>query len=383
MNEAIKFEQWYEREGSMVAGSFQRNTPTPAPTQQPKSSRKTGQYATPLPPTSAPPSGLIEANAAAYRDTYTQAWQRESPFAPQPAAPKKQPARRKSVPPPATQPTPEPLLRVQTGGQRNYVARQQVEPEPEYAQYEMVQEEVRQAVRRPRTGFLAATTAAVVLAATLFVGMGQMADSSKPVFGGISGGGVSATGQLTAPQLTTIAEHPVQPKPQAQPPQPANGQAMRHPGADSHDLRGLPSISVATIERVLKAYNSPAQGLGQTIYDLGIKYGVDPAYAVAFYVHESSAGTQGMATITHSFGNIRCVKGYKCYNVNGGYTQYDNIAQGAEHWYILITGELYIGDGLVTPEQITHRYAPSGDNNDPNSYANVVNRLVAEWRASE
>ncbi len=59
------------------------------------------------------------------------------------------------------------------------------------------------------------------------------------------------------------------------------------PNPKSGDVVGPPSISVNQIEAVLKQYGSPASGKGQTLYDLGIKYGIDPAYALAFFVHES------------------------------------------------------------------------------------------------
>src|SRR5215212_3400789 len=39
---------------------------------------------------------------------------------------------------------------------------------------------------------------------------------------------------------------------------------------------GPPTITVAEIERVLADYHSPAAGHGQEIYDLGVKYGINP-----------------------------------------------------------------------------------------------------------
>jgi len=54
-----------------------------------------------------------------------------------------------------------------------------------------------------------------------------------------------------------------------------------------------PSIQVNFINLVLSAYHSPAAGKGQALYDLGVQYGIDPAFALAFFMHESSFGTQG------------------------------------------------------------------------------------------
>jgi len=73
-----------------------------------------------------------------------------------------------------------------------------------------------------------------------------------------------------------------------------------------------PSLSAAQIDTILAAYDSPAAGLGPAFYDLGVQFGIDPAYAVGFFVVESAAGTRGVARTTPSLGNIRCTPGYTC-----------------------------------------------------------------------
>jgi len=148
-------------------------------------------------------------------------------------------------------------------------------------------------------------------------------------------------------------------------------------------LRGLPSISVTTIERVLKQYGSPAVGSGQAFYDLGVQYGIDPAFMLAFFVHESTAGTAGAAVANLSVGNIRCVAGYRC---GGGYAAYDSWQQSAEHWYKLITQSgLYCGAGSnrCTVDAIIPRYAPSADNNNEAGYIATVKKLVMGWRGEQ
>ena len=203
----------------------------------------------------------------------------------------------------------------------------------------------------------------------------------------------AATQAAAAPALLTYAATST-PAPLAQvsPPQPQatnpsagvpqeGGLALRR--ADDYDLRGLPSISVATIERVLAAYHSPALGTGQGFFDLGVQYGIDPAFLLAFFVHESTAGTAGAAVANLSVGNIRCVAGYRC---GGGYAAYASWRQGAEHWYWLITASgLYCGAGSdrCTVAAIIPRYAPSADNNNEAAYIATVERLVAEWRVAE
>ncbi len=49
---------------------------------------------------------------------------------------------------------------------------------------------------------------------------------------------------------------------------------------------GKPTITADFINQVLASYNSPAAGKGQALYGLGVKYGIDPAFALAFFMHE-------------------------------------------------------------------------------------------------
>jgi len=149
-----------------------------------------------------------------------------------------------------------------------------------------------------------------------------------------------------------------------------------------YNLLRSPTINPTRINQVLAQYNSPAVGAGQAIYDLGLRYGIDPAFALAFFIHESSAGTQGVAAITKSIGNIRCTQGYECYQTggNGAFRRYASWEAGVEDWYKLIK-ELYIGGwGLRTLDQVIPVYAPSADRNNPASYIQQVSRMVDSWQ---
>src|SRR5436309_10532110 len=64
---------------------------------------------------------------------------------------------------------------------------------------------------------------------------------------------------------------------------------------DPYSVLGAPTVSAAFINSVLAAAHSPAAGKGQALYDDGIKYGIDPVFALAFFQHESSFGTTGVA----------------------------------------------------------------------------------------
>lgn len=151
-----------------------------------------------------------------------------------------------------------------------------------------------------------------------------------------------------------------------------------------YTLRAPPSVSAELIDRILASYGSPAAGTGQVWYNLGLKYGIDPAFAVAFFIHESGAGTaSGWAGLkpdggtTHNVGNIICAGYSTCY---GRFRDYASWEEGIDDWYKLIDVEYLNGRGHQTVADIIPVYAPSFEN-DVNGYVNVVQRLVDQWRA--
>lgn len=150
-----------------------------------------------------------------------------------------------------------------------------------------------------------------------------------------------------------------------------------------HSILGVPTISAEGIDAVLASYGSPAHGTGRVWIELGQRYGIDPAYALAFFIHESSAGTNpGWAGVkpgggtTHNIGNIICAGYATCF---GRFRDYASWEAGIEDWYRLINRE-YVGDrGISTIERIIPVYAPSFENNVP-AYVQAVVGLVDQWR---
>ena len=149
---------------------------------------------------------------------------------------------------------------------------------------------------------------------------------------------------------------------------------------EPYSVLGKPSVSASFINHVLAAAQSPAVGTGQSLYNLSLTYGIDDAYALAFFHHESSYGTQGIARQTRSLSNMRCVSRYPCLQVNGGYALFQSWTQGYEAWYRLLVDE-YLPRHLVTVAQIIPVYAPSTDNNDETAYIQDVERTVAAFRS--
>lgn len=157
------------------------------------------------------------------------------------------------------------------------------------------------------------------------------------------------------------------------------------PPAGNYSLKASPSISAKQIDRILESYGSPATGTGEIWYNLGLKYGIDPAFAVAFFIHESSAGTNpGWAGIksdgstTHNVGNIICAGYASCYN---RFRDYGSWEEGIEDWYRLIDVEYIQGRGTMTVRDIIPIYAPAFEN-DVEGYINSVTSLVDSWRTT-
>jgi hypothetical protein len=142
-----------------------------------------------------------------------------------------------------------------------------------------------------------------------------------------------------------------------------------------HSVLGAPTISAARIDRVLCSYNPAVCGTGQSLYQLGVQYKINPAYALAFFKHESTFGLYGVAASNLGLGNIRCSPGYQCLH---GFRLYASWSAGYEDWYKLIVW--YSADlHKSTVEQIVPTYAPQSEN-DVQDYIKKVCSAVDAWQ---
>jgi hypothetical protein len=162
--------------------------------------------------------------------------------------------------------------------------------------------------------------------------------------------------------------------------------AILKPGAFS--FIGKPTLSANFINRVLASYGSPAAGQGQALYNLGVKYGIDPAYALAFFMHESLFGTTGEARKTLALGNERCISDRPCVDQNrGGYAQMLSWEDGFDHWYrLILNGYTYgvvtipiAGHPCLTIGQAVPVYAPTSDGNDEAAYIAALTHELHTW----
>ncbi|MBV9230389.1 MAG: glucosaminidase domain-containing protein [Chloroflexi bacterium] len=145
---------------------------------------------------------------------------------------------------------------------------------------------------------------------------------------------------------------------------------------NNYAVVGRPTITAAQINSVLCRAGSPACGTGNALYSLGVKYGIDPAYALAFFEKESTFGKYGVAHTNLGLGNIRCTPGYRCMY---GFRAYRSWAEGYADWYQLIRYQYVNSWHLVTIPQIVQRYAPPVENSTA-QYIKFVESSVMVWR---
>ncbi len=150
--------------------------------------------------------------------------------------------------------------------------------------------------------------------------------------------------------------------------------------ADLASVQGSNTISADFVEKVLSAAHSPAAGLGQVVSDLSSQYQVDDAFTLAFFCHESSCGTVGVAVETHSWGNIICTPGWS--SCVGRFRAYATWRDGLVDFLELLTRE-YFPAGLTTLETIVPKWAPSSDGNSPTAYIHAVQQFVSGWRKGQ
>ncbi len=161
--------------------------------------------------------------------------------------------------------------------------------------------------------------------------------------------------------------------------QPLAPKNSTHPQSSPYSVLGNPSITVDFINQVLAAYHSPAAGKGQSLYDMGVKYGIDPAFALAFFMHESSFGTKGEAVNSQSLGNLRCIPNFRCQD---NFAWFNSWEDGFKAWYELIRN-LYVAQwGLTTVDQIIPKYAPAADHNNEAAYIAALKHALDTWHAS-
>ncbi|MGI8587675.1 MAG: LysM peptidoglycan-binding domain-containing protein [Chloroflexia bacterium] len=198
--------------------------------------------------------------------------------------------------------------------------------------------------------------------------------SGVPIKALMATNGITSQKAISASQVLVIPPLRKPSTVKLRPPPPGDKAIQRH--TPDFAVLAPPSISAAQIDRILKENGSPVTGRGALFYSLGVKYGIDPAYALAFFLHESGGGTLGIARVTDSIGNRRMTVGSPEYQ---GFRYYPTWEDSIEDWYILISVQYAREWGLRTVSKIVPVYAPNTDDNDVPGYIADVQTLVRTW----
>lgn len=153
---------------------------------------------------------------------------------------------------------------------------------------------------------------------------------------------------------------------------------------DPWRLDGPPTLDAAAIEGVLAAGGSPAAGQGAAFYAAGLRYGIDPAFALAFFAYESSLGTDPFHSLpggqhTHNIGNITCTPGWQGH-CKGRFRVYPSWEAGIDDWFRMLRQE-YVAQGRNTLERVLPLYAPPFEN-DTARYISASKARLAAWRGA-
>ncbi|MDR7534689.1 MAG: glucosaminidase domain-containing protein [Armatimonadota bacterium] len=149
-----------------------------------------------------------------------------------------------------------------------------------------------------------------------------------------------------------------------------------------YPIQGSPTISRRLFRQALENRDSPAAPLADEAYNICVAWGVNPAVALAFFIHESNAGTKGAAVRTKNWGNLRRGPGQlreAHTGVSGAFGVYASWLVSLNDFCKLLTGPLYAKQGLTTVSKVTPKYAPAADRNNPAVYAAVVNQMISQW----
>ena len=216
--------------------------------------------------------------------------------------------------------------------------------------------------RPPMSGSLAFSIVSIVLALGIaFVFLSQTVFTSTPHVAHVAGDSQASLSSLVAHRT-----------------------ASSRPSVGDYRLRLPSSLTADEIDRILASYQSPASGTGYIWISVGTEYQIDPAYALAFFIHESVAGTHLQwagrkpdGTTTHNVGNIICAGYPTCY---GRFRDYASWEEGIRDWFRLIDTEYIRARGIPYVQEVIPIYAPAFENN-VESYINHVCSLVDRWRS--
>lgn len=145
-----------------------------------------------------------------------------------------------------------------------------------------------------------------------------------------------------------------------------------------YPMAGPPDMTLSGFVRLLAEQDSPANGEAEAMYAACLAEGVSPVTHLAFFWHESHFGKLGICQDydTKNPGNVRSPEDPSLGEIiptrGGPFAKFPTWENGTLDWGKRIRGPKYAGAGLMTVRQVLPKYAPTGDNNDPEAYIRSV-----------
>lgn len=142
-------------------------------------------------------------------------------------------------------------------------------------------------------------------------------------------------------------------------------------------ILSAPRIGLGVFTKTLVDAHSPINATAA--WGSCLSAGVDPALALAQWLHESRYGTLGVAVTHRNPGNLRQSPGVPQIN---GFAQFPTWQAGVQGYVNLIAGPLY-GKSVAyrTARTMPFRYAPSADHNNPTAYGQALVTSMEGWIA--
>ncbi len=144
--------------------------------------------------------------------------------------------------------------------------------------------------------------------------------------------------------------------------------------SDSWSLDHKSSITASQFDAILRDYSSPAVGTGIYATQYADTKGIDNAYVLYMFIHESTAGTAGVARFTKATGNIICTDA-NCYEGFQVETSWENGFK--RHIDLLAHYRDELGDKTI--DDAIRRWAPPIEN-DTQGYIDSLKSNVNAWR---
>lgn len=170
-----------------------------------------------------------------------------------------------------------------------------------------------------------------------------------------------------AARAAALVVHHVPPRPVAPLPVASDVGVMR--------LAASPSVDAAVVNAVLRREGSSLAGEGEAIVAAGRRWGIDPAYLLAFVCYFDVPNALPLAA--HNVGHIRAVGSQPAVQ---GYRAFGSWSAGIDAWYRLIA-TLYVGRWhLTTLDAIVAVYAPGSGRRDVEAELNALRATVEAVR---